>query len=132
MKKQISLITLGLMFSVALFSASLAESKAGFGDLFLNGETVGTVVNPANIPNGGSDLFYAVTNGASGQLGIAGIGPGEQGFKGGSWAFNSITFVDGVTPYILDSDEAVLAAESAGDVIITRIPANDFRCPITN
>jgi hypothetical protein len=35
-----------------------------------------------------------------------------------------------VAPYLLTSDEAVLAAAAAGDVTITRNPAADFLCPI--
>jgi hypothetical protein len=42
-----------------------------------------------------------------------------------------VTFNDGVTPYLLTSDEAVAAAQSAGDVTVTRAPDADFRCPIT-
>ena len=34
------------------------------------------------------------------------------------------------TPYLLTSEGAILAAEAAGDVTITRVPANDFLCPI--
>jgi len=35
-----------------------------------------------------------------------------------------------VTPYLLTSEAAVLAADAAGDVTVTRVPANDFKCPI--
>jgi len=35
-----------------------------------------------------------------------------------------------VTPYLLTSAGAVLAAAAAGDVTITRDPAMDFLCPI--
>jgi hypothetical protein len=105
--------------------------NVGFGSLFLNGNVVGTVVVPANLPHGGTDPFYTVSNGASGQLGIAGIGPGEQGYTGGDWAFYDVTFNSGVQAYVLDSDEAVMQAEMAGDVAVTRIQGNDFRCPIT-
>lgn len=37
----------------------------------------------------------------------------------------------GVTQYLLTSDEAVMAAQAAGDVTVTRAPDADFRCPIT-
>jgi hypothetical protein len=39
-----------------------------------------------------------------------------------------VTFV--VAPYLLTSEDAVLAAEAEGDVTISRIRENDFRCPI--
>jgi hypothetical protein len=35
-----------------------------------------------------------------------------------------------VTPYLLTSEAAVLAAAAAGDVTVTRVPGNDFKCPI--
>jgi len=35
-----------------------------------------------------------------------------------------------VAPYLLTSEAAVLAAYMAGDVTVTRVPANDFLCPI--
>jgi hypothetical protein len=72
-----------------------------------------------------------VTNGAEGQKGIAGVGPGQPGYTGGDWAVHRVTFNPGVTPYLLTSDEAVRAAEAEGDVTVTRDAAADFRCPIT-
>jgi hypothetical protein len=109
--------------------ASPAFAKAGKGQLYLNGEIVGTTVNSAPLPNGGTDEFFVVTNGVDGQLGIAGIGPGEAGYTGGDWAVSKVTFT--TTPYLLTSDEAVRAAEDDGDVVITRDASSDFRCPIT-
>jgi hypothetical protein len=109
-----------------------AMATTGKGSLFHDGAVVGTVVVPAPVPAGsGSDPFYNVTNGAAGQLGIAGVAPGDGPYHGGDWQVWLVTFNDGVTPYLLTSDEAVAAAESAGDVTVTRAPAADFRCPIT-
>jgi hypothetical protein len=117
---------------LALAVAVPAMATAGKGSLFHDGEVVGTVVVPANVPPGsGNDPFYAVTNGAAGQLGIAGVAPGDGPYHGGNWAFNAVTFGPGVTPYLLTSDEAVFAAEMRGDVTVTRIPDKDFRCPVT-
>jgi hypothetical protein len=107
-----------------------ASAKTTKGQLYHDGDIVGTVVNPAPIPNAGTDPFYSVTNGLDGQLGIAGVGPGDRPYHGGAWAMNTVTFNDGVTPYLLTSDEAVFAAEAAGDVTVTRVPESDFRCPI--
>jgi hypothetical protein len=117
--------------AVLLVLAGSAGAKTGKGQLYLDGDVVGTVVNPAALPNGGTDPFFMVTNGASGQLGIAGVGPGQAGYTGGDWAVHRVTFNPGVTPYLLTSDEAVDAAEDAGDVTVTRDPSADFRCPIT-
>ncbi len=112
---------------IALASPALA--KAGKGRLYLNDEIVGTTVNPAPLPNGGTDEFFMVKNGVSSQLGIAGIGPGEPGYTGGDWAVFRVTF--NTAPYLLTSDEAVEAAQTAGDVTVTRDASSDFRCPIT-
>jgi hypothetical protein len=117
---------------LALAAAVPALATTGKGSLFHNGDVVGTVVVPAHVdPGSGNDPFYAVTNGASGQLGIAGVAPGDGPYHGGNWAFNAVTFRPGVSPYLLTSDEAVFAAASRGDVTVTRVPDNDFRCPVT-
>ncbi len=108
-----------------------ASATTGKGQLYHDGSIVGTVVNPAAVPNGGLDPFYAVTNGAAGQLGIAGVAPGDGPYHGGLWAVNTVTFNAGVTPYLLTSDEAVFGAEAAGDVTVVRTPDADFRCPVT-
>jgi len=98
------------------------------GNLFFDGGVVRTVVNPGAIPNGGTDTFYAVDNGLSGQLGITSVAPGSPGYNGGSWAVSVVHFT--VSPYLLTSQAAVLAAEATGDVTVTRTPAADFRCPV--
>ena len=110
-----------------------ATATTGKGSLFHDGAVVGTVVVPASVPAGsGTDPFYKVTNGTADQLGIAGVAPGDGPYHGGNWQVWLISFNDGVTPYLLTSDEAVTAAQEAGDVTITRAAAMDFRCPITH
>jgi len=112
-------------------ATSATASNVGRGTLFLNGATVGTVVPPAAFPHTGTDPFFVVANGAAGQLGIAGIGPGEAGYHGGHWAVSLVTFKAGVAPYLLTSDEAVAAARASGDVTVARAAEKDFLCPIT-
>jgi hypothetical protein len=120
------------VLAAALVVAVPAMAKTGTGQLFLNGEVVGTVVTPSPIaPGAGLDPFYKVTNGTGTQLGIAGVGPGAGPYHGGSWQVYTVTFRDGVTPYLLTSDEAVAAAEAAGDVTVARVGDADFRCPVT-
>jgi hypothetical protein len=126
-----------LMIVAALAGAALGlaapamSDPAGFGSLFHDGAVVGTVVVSQPVPAGsGLDPFYAVTNGAPGQLGIAGVAPGDGPYQGGLWAVHTVTFNPGVTPYLLTSDEAVLAAAAKGDVTVTRSPGGDFRCPV--
>jgi hypothetical protein len=118
--------------AAGLLAALPAGATTGKGQLFHDGAVVGTVVTPSPIPAGtGSDPFYNVTNGVTEQLGIAGVAPGDGPYHGGSWQVYLVTFNDGVTPYLLTSDEAVAAAQVAGDVTVTRSADADFRCPVT-
>ena len=121
----------GLLLGSALSAfADSPNAVVGFGTLFFNGGTVRTVVVPAAFPNSGTDPFFRVTNGAAGQLGIAGVAPGSADYHGGAWAVNLVTFSAAVKPYLLTSAHAVQTAAAAGDVTVTRIPAADFRCPV--
>jgi hypothetical protein len=123
------LATLVVAAALPVLPATATTSK---GQLFHDGAVVGTVVTPAPIaPGSGTDPFYNVTNGAAGQLGIAGVAPGDGPYHGGSWQVFVVTFNAGVTPYLLTSDEAVFAAAQAGDVTLTRAASADFRCPVT-
>ncbi len=112
--------------------SKVAADTPGFvfpgGCCFYNGTMVRTVVPPASFPNSGEDNFYAVTNGATGQKGVVAVSPGAVNYHGGHWAVHTVTF--NVTPYLLTSEAAVLAAQATGDVTVVRSPAADFLCPI--
>lgn len=120
-----------VIVAAILLGAAPALASTGKGQLFLNGQVVGTVVTPGATPNGGVDPLYEVTNGVSGQLGIAAVGPGTGDYHGGRWAVSTVTFSPGVAPYLLTSAAAVQAAAAAGDVAVMPDPGADFRCPIT-
>jgi len=110
-----------LATGTTLVVALPAMATTGKGQLFHDGAIVGTIVTPAPIaPGSGTDPFYKVTNGASGQLGIAGVAPGDGPYHGGSWQVYLVTFNPGVTPYLLTSDEAVIAALSRRPVLRKR------------
>lgn len=99
------------------------------GCCYYNGAVVRTVVPPAASPQEGTDPFYGFPDGAAaGQKGVVGVAPGAPGYHGGHWKFFAVTW--NVTPYLLTSQAAILAAASAGDVTVTRVAANDFKCPI--
>ena len=115
-----------LMFS----TPAAAEPAAGFGALYYDGDVVGTVVPPAAAPMQGKDPIYPVTNGAEGQLPVAGVGPGDRDYHGGKWAVYLVTFLVDVEPYLMTSEEEVMEAYYAGDVTITRAVEADFKCPI--
>lgn len=121
-----------IFLGVALVAGTVpASATAGKGSLFHDGTVVGTVVPPVAIPGAGTDPFYVVTNGAAGQLGIAGVAPGDGPYHGGAWQVFAVTFTSGTTPYLLRSDDAVFAARAAGDVTVARDAGADFRCPVT-
>jgi hypothetical protein len=117
-------------FALALPIGSVFAATPGFGNLYYNGAMVRTVVPPAAFPNTGIDNFYKVTNGVSSQLGIASVAPGADGYHGGHWKVFTVTFNPDTTPVLLTSQGAVLAAQSAGTVTVTRNPSADFLCPV--
>lgn len=93
-----------------------------------DGRILRTVAPPSAFPNEGRDPLYAFTNGVEGQLAVVSTAPGKGDYRGGAWAFNSVTW--NVAPYLITSDEQLYAAAGAGELTITRVPANDFRCPL--
>ena len=99
------------------------------GCCYYNGRMVRTVVPPAAAPQEGTDNFYGFPGAAAaGQKGVVGVISGVPGYHGGHWKFHAVTW--NVTPYVLTSEAAVLAAAAVGDVTATRAPGNDFKCPI--
>ena len=98
------------------------------GCCYLDGALVRTVVPPAATPDEGRDDFYAVMGGVPDQKGVVAVGPGSAGYHGGDWKFFAVTW--NVAPYLLTSDDAVLAAAAVGHVTVARVPGNDFKCPI--
>ena len=117
-------------FVLALPVGSVFAATPGFGNLYYNGSVVRTVVPPAAFPNTGIDNFYKVTNGAVGQLGIASVAPGADGYHGGHWKVFIVTFNQDATPVLLTSQAAVFAAQSAGMVTVTRNASADSLCPV--
>ena len=109
------MFALAAIVGAVVMAGSLpASATTGKGSLFHDGTVVGTVVVPVAISGQGTDPFYAVTNGAAGQLGIAGVAPGDGPYHGGAWKVFTVTFATGLSPYLLTSDEAVFAAQRAG------------------
>ena len=125
-------LALALVIGMVVVAGSAqASASTARGKLFHDGAVVGTVVVPVATPGQGSDPFYMVTNGAEGQLGIAGVAPEDGPYHGGDWEVFTVTFNDGVTPWLLTSDDAVFSAQQTGDVTVTRNAPADFRCPVT-
>src|SRR5712691_1233003 len=129
MKKSLLVSVLVLApFVLALPISSVFAATPGFGHIYYNGTIVHTVVPPAAFPNTGLDNFYEVHNGAAGQLGIASVAPGADGYHGGHWKVFTVTFNQDAAPVLLTSQAAVLAARSAGTVTVTRNASADFLC----
>lgn len=126
----ITLAALAGMIALTTPTSYAFAAKPAFGSLYYDGDAVRTLVPPSSFPNEGKDTLYSVTNGVEGQFGIAAVAPGDVGYHGGAWKVYVVTFNEGVTPYLLTSDEAVKQAEDDGDVSIMRAPDADFRCPI--
>lgn len=122
-------LTVFIILAVILAGTTAVMAQGPFGQLYYDGEVVRTIVPPATMSKPGRDNFYVVLEGgADGQLGIAAVAPGDTNYHGGKWAFHSVIWE--VDPYLLTSEADVLAAETVGDVTITRVPAMDFKCPI--
>jgi hypothetical protein len=126
----LALLSVALFVFVVPTHATSTSADVGFGQLFFNDSIVRTVVTPVAIPNQGTDNFYKVTNGATGQLGIAGVAPGSSDYHGGHWRVFTVSFNSGVTPFLLKSAAEVLAAQAASSVTVTRAGAADFLCPV--
>jgi hypothetical protein len=54
--------------------------------------------------------------------------PVRPGYHGADWKFHAVTW--NVAPYLLTSGAAMPAAATAGDVTVTAIVDNDFKCPM--
>jgi hypothetical protein len=124
-------LLVGLALAAGLIVSEAAPASAAtptFGQLFYNGVVVRTLVPPAATPKAGRDPFYVIDNGVPGQLSVAAVAPGAPGYHGGQWQVFHVQFT--VAPYLLTSAAAVQAAAAAGDLTITRTPAEDFKCPI--
>src|SRR2546428_13419547 len=102
MKKSLLVSVLVLApFVLALPIGSVFAATAGFGNLYYNGSVVRTVVPPAAFPNTGIDNFYEVHGGAAGQLGIASVAPGANGYHGGHRKSFFVTFKPEPKPVLL-------------------------------
>jgi hypothetical protein len=132
--KLMGFVGLALVSVVALLPIAQADQPSFVfpdGCCFYNDQTVRTVVPPASFPNTGLDNFYAFpSGGAVGQEPVVAVAPGADGYHGGHWKFIAVTWNSGETPTLLTSEAAVLAAQALGQVTLTRVPANDFLCPI--
>jgi hypothetical protein len=116
------------VLSAPAAGADSGNAAVGFGQLYHDGDVVRTVATPTSTPDKGVDAIFAFSSGVDTQLSVTSVAPGRPGYHGGRWAVYIVTW--NTTPYLLTSDEAVAAAQAAGDLTTTRMPAADFVCPV--
>jgi hypothetical protein len=109
-------------------AADSGNAAAGFGLLYHDGDIVRTVVTPTTTPGKGVDPIFAFASGVDAQLSVTTVAPGSPGYHGGRWAVYIVNW--NTTPHLLTSDEAIAAAQAAGELTTTRMPAADFVCPV--
>ena len=130
MKKKLFVLVAAMVLLLTAVAPTLAAPPPK-GTLYYDGGTVRTIVPAAPLNQPGNDNFYAVTNGdVADQFGIAGVAPGDPTYNGGKWAFHAVEWNNPADATVLTSEAAVLAAEAEGLVTVTRIEANDFKCPV--
>lgn len=123
------MVVLIILALLALAAGPAFAAPRVFGELYYDDQILRTFVTPANLPHGGIDPLYTFPEGgAEGQLSVSAVGPGDADYHGGRWAVYEVIW--NTEPYLLTNDGAVLAAEAAGDVTITRTPEADNRCPV--
>jgi len=123
MRRILASTTLALALLGSLAGAAQG-GQAVTTTIWLDGAQVRTILPPAASPQEGTDPFYMVP----GTGGVAAVGPGSAGYHGGHWQVFLVSW--NVAQYPLTSVAAILAAEAAGDVSISRAPDLDFLCPI--
>ncbi len=120
--------------AVALLLAASAASAASLGPptggFYVDGTAYVTIGTPTDISGTGApastfDTLYAI-EGQS--LAVASSAPGDTDYNGGRWMRFQVTW--NVAPYLLTSEEDVLAAADAGDVTIASSPDAEFVCPV--
>ncbi|MEP6694520.1 MAG: hypothetical protein ABJB39_07740 [Chloroflexota bacterium] len=124
MKRWLVSIAISVALSLSFAAPALADSPVHFGQIYLDGALVRTLLPPAATPQDGTDAFYMVP----GTGGVAAVGPGDAGYHGGFWKVYVVSWNVAQRP--LTSQSAILAAQAAGDITVTRNAALDFRCPI--
>jgi hypothetical protein len=127
MTKKLFIGMLAVVF-IVIFSLPAAAQRPAFGKLYYDGDIVRTVVPPAAMPFQGRDNLYPIMGDVEGQFPVAAVAPGDRDYHGGQWAVNLVEW--NTEPYLLTSEADVLAAAQDGDVTITRVAGNDFKCPI--
>src|SRR5207247_11344974 len=124
---------LALLCAVAVGSALASTALAGPADVhsgvakkpvttgFYRGKMIGYFdFGPIKLRHGNKLApIWTVTNGAAGQHNIVDSVPGQAAYSP-LWQLNTVTFKQGVTPYLLRSKADVDAAATKGDISVNQ------------
>ncbi|MGW4931287.1 hypothetical protein ACWEOH_19290 [Agromyces sp. NPDC004153] len=122
-------------------SAAQAAGVSGPG-FYVDGVQYRTVGTPTDLTGTGAPAssyqpIYAFPEGT--QVNVATAAPGDPGYRGGRWQVHPVSLPNGYDAAltsgdldhdgVLDSDEEVWAAATAGDLVIGDAAAS-FECPV--
>jgi hypothetical protein len=131
-----ALSSIAALIGAAVLVTVLAGPAAAGGlgpphnGFYVDGAIYRTIGTPTDISGTGApassfDTLYAIEGQA---LAVAAAKPGDSDYNGGRWMRFPVTW--NVTPYLLTSEEDVLAAATAADVTVASIPDAEFVCPV--
>lgn len=145
-----TLLGFALVLGFALASPPTAAAGATpvhDGVIWVDGDLYGTVLTPTELPDTAPDksfdaLYNFDASGLGGQRSVAEAAPGDRDYNGGRWMVFAVSFTelgisihdsdgDGQVNFELTSEEAVLAHEALGHLVISEDPVVFFECPLT-
>jgi hypothetical protein len=118
---------------LALMTVAGPAAARDFGSVYANDSVYRVFGNKANVPDGtGTDPFAIFTNSANdAQFGVAEFAPGSPtGHHGGRWAVYRATWTGGDPSTLVTSWAELEDLAAAGDLVLVRDAAADFRCPV--
>jgi len=129
MKRRRTLSLAAGLVALAAMAGPVAAGGPPHLAFYVDGELYKTVGTPSNFFNTGApDVTYDNLYAVPGQYAVAASAPGDQDYNGGRWVRYQVSW--NVSPYLLDREEAVLAAWLAGDITINWTPDASFECPV--
>ena len=118
--------------ALAVLAVAAPVAARDFGSVYANDLTYRVFGNSANVPDGtGTDPLATFTNSANAaQKGVAEFAPGSIGHHGGRWAVYRATWTAGDASELVTSWAELQAQVDAGNILLVRDAAADFRCPV--
>ncbi len=128
--KKLLLVAVAALVVAAPAMAAAPTKKQPVTPGFFRGKAVGYYnFGPTKLkPDNTLAPIWTVTNGVDGQHNVIDSVPGQPDYSP-LWQVEKVTFKDGVTPRLLTSKAAIVAAEQAGDVTIEKT-STVVNCPV--